>query len=290
MSDSLIKINDVAGLAEPTTLLINKISDAIGSFYEPRQIKRIAEAKVEAAKIEARGKIEITNLRRRAAIRWMNEEAKNQQNMEAIATAALPNVREEARPDSIENDWIVNFFDKCRKISDDEMQGLWARILSGEANVPGSFSKRTVNCVAELDKSDAELFTRLCGFTFVWQTTKATRQPLIFDHEAEIYSNHGINFESLYHLESIGLIRNYLASFSGISRHNLPKHCVVTYHGRSLALELPKDGGNEVKAGKVFFTSMGAELASICTSQPVEGFWEYVLHQWKQYLPTSRAQ
>lgn len=211
----------------------------------------------------------------------MNEEAKYQQNMEAIATTALPSVREEARPDSIGNDWLVNFFDKCRKISDGEMQGLWARILSGEANAPGSFSKRTVNCVAELDQSDAELFTRLCGFTVVLLTPESIQQPLIFDRGAEIYKNHGISFDSLNHLESIGLSRSYFIPFLGLVQGDLSKHCVVTYHGRSLTLELANDADNEIKTGHVLFTSIGAELTSICAGQPVEGFWEYVMHQWE---------
>ena len=285
MSDSLIHIKDLAGFSKPATRLIEKISDAIGVAWKPYQIKRIAKAKVEAAKIEAQGGIEITDLHRRAMIRWMNEEAQNQQNMEAITAMALPSVREEAEPDSIENDWLVNFFDKCRKISDDEMQGLWARILSGEANAPGSFSKRTVNCVAELDQSDAELFVRLCGFVIVWQNSKSIQQPLIFSDGAEIYNNHGINFTSLYHLESIGLIT--ILSPITVRWGSLPKHCLVTYHGQSLALDLPQDAGNQIEAGYVLFTSIGAELASICVSRPVEGFWEYVQHHWKQYLPTS---
>ncbi len=49
-------------------------------------------------------------------------------------------------------------------ISDEQMQALWAKILAGEANGPGRFSKKTVNIVASLDKSDAEAFTTLCGF------------------------------------------------------------------------------------------------------------------------------
>lgn len=285
-----MNIKDLAGFSKPATRLIDKISDAIGVAWKPHQIKRIAKAKVEAAKIETRGEIDITDIHRRAMIRWMNEEAKYQQNMEAITATALPSLWEEARPDFIDNDWIVNFFDKCRKISDDEMQGLWARILSGEANAPGSFSKRTVNCVAELDKSDAELFTRLCGFTIVLRAPESIPQPLIFDHGAEIYNNQGINFECLHHLESIGLIRNYFVRFSGLVQTDLPKHCVVTYHSRSLTLELANDAGNEIETGRVLFTGVGAELVSICASQPVEGFWEYVMHQWKQYLPKSSAE
>ena len=46
------------------------------------------------------------------------------------------------------------------------MQSLWARLLAGEANQPGTFSKRTVELVASLDKSDAQLFTGLCRFAW----------------------------------------------------------------------------------------------------------------------------
>ena len=281
-----ININDLAGFSEPATRLIEKISDAMGVLWKPSQIKKIAKAEVEAAKIKAQGEIEITDLTRRAAQRWIAEQTQFQQNMETITAVALPDLNEEADPSSMDNDWLVNFFDKGRKISDDEMQGLWARILSGEANRPGTFSKRTVNRVAELNQSEAELFTRLCGFVIVWQTPGPYLQPLIFDDQAEIYNNHGINFSRLYHLESIGLIRN-VSPLTGLIRGKLPKHCVVTYHGRSLALELPGNAGNKIGVGNVIFTSIGAELESICASQPVEGFWEYVKDQWKQFLPKS---
>jgi hypothetical protein len=36
--------------------------------------------------------------------------------------------------------------------------------LAGEANRPGSFSKRTLSTVSDLDKRDAEVFTTLCRF------------------------------------------------------------------------------------------------------------------------------
>jgi hypothetical protein len=74
---------------------------------------------------------------------------------------ALPEVSPEAKPESMEDDWIANFFDKCRLISDEEMQSLWARILAEEANASGRFSKRTVDLVGTLDKSDALLFAQL---------------------------------------------------------------------------------------------------------------------------------
>jgi hypothetical protein len=49
----------------------------------------------------------------------------------------LPELTEAATPEKLEDDWITNFFDKCRLISDEEMQTLWSKVLAGEANAPG---------------------------------------------------------------------------------------------------------------------------------------------------------
>ena len=161
LPNALINLGD---LTKPADTLIKKISNAVGVLFEPRQIKRVAEAKAEAARIGAQSEIEITELQHRAARRWIEEEAQQQKNMEDVTAKALLQLDENATPDSIEDDWIVNFFDKTRIVSDNEMQNLWARILTGEANAPGTYSKRTVNFLSDLDKSEANLFTKLCGF------------------------------------------------------------------------------------------------------------------------------
>jgi Protein of unknown function (DUF2806) len=108
--------------------------------------------------------IEVTALQQRAMRRFVAEEAKKQNNIEGITAKALPDLSPDATPERMEDDWIANFFNRCRLISDEDMQNIWARILSGEANSPGRFSKRTVNLVGGLDKSDAILFSGLLGF------------------------------------------------------------------------------------------------------------------------------
>ena len=87
------------------------------------------------------------------------------------------------------------------------MQALWAQILSGEANSPGKYSKRTVDYLASLDKSDALLFRALCGFG--WYIGQVS--PLVFDTEHELYKTAGIGFTELTHLDNIGLIRSSLS-------------------------------------------------------------------------------
>ena len=284
----LVNLGD---LVKPIDTLIHKISDATGVLYEPRRIRRKAEAESDAAIISAKAEaaadiikteseIEIRDLHRRAAQRWIQEEAKYQKNMEEIIDEAEPHLNEEANPDAMEDDWIANLFDKCRIVSDNEMQSLWSRVLAGEANAPGTYSKRTVNLLSDFDKSDAELFTQLCGFGWII----GNFSPLVFNFAAEIYNRHGIDFDSLRHLENIGLVR---VEASGVKRYNIPKRFFLDYYGKRLLLELPGNAGHELEVGNTLLTKSGQELAPICGSKPVDGFYEYVKDQWKQYLPKA---
>ena len=158
-------------LSKPATVLLEKIFSALGGYFEPFQIRRIAHAKADAAKIAATADIEITELQQRAIRRFVAEETKKQDNMESITAKALPQIGDDAKTENVEDDWITNFFDKCRLISDEEMQTLWSKVLAGEANSPGRFSRRTVNFMASLSKSDAALFSTLCGFCWISERT-----------------------------------------------------------------------------------------------------------------------
>ena len=281
MSDgfSIIKIDDIS---KPATVLIEKISSAVGGYFKPYQIRRVAQAEAEADKIKAEAKIEITDLHRRALTRFIAEEAKKQDNIENITEKSIPLLSNSSTPQDMEDDWITNFFDKCRIVSDKEMQALWAKVLAGEANVPGTYSKRTVNLLGSLDKTDAQLFTPLCGF--VWAFGGLT--PLIYDEQASIYTDQGVNFDTLYHLDDIGMIS--FEPISGFKRLNLPQHVVVRYYGTPLTIEFKNPENNELNIGKSLFTKTGEQLARICGAKPIDGFYDYVIENWvKQGLILS---
>jgi len=269
---------DTKPLAEPANTLVNKISNAFGRHFDPRQTIRMAEAEAQADRIrrvsEAETDIEVAELRQRAANRFLNEEMTRQLNIESITEKAMPHLNDDADPGSMEDDWITNFFGKCRTVSDCEMQELWARILAGEANNPGSFSRKTVNLVSDLEKLDAQLFTNLCGFA--WQLGQL--YPLVFDTQHDIYNQQGIDFGSIGHLEALGLVRD--GGALGFRRIGLPKIVPAYYYGKHLSLTMPRDSDNELATGKVLFTPAGLELAPICGSKPVQGFFEYVYDRW----------
>ncbi|MBC8868895.1 MAG: DUF2806 domain-containing protein [Planctomycetes bacterium] len=245
----------------------------------------MANAEAEAAIIEAQTEIEITDLHRRAMHRFVEEEANRQQNIETITDRALLLLTDQSDAEAIEDDWVTNFFDKSRIVSDNEMQDLWARVLAGEANSPGSYSRRTVNCLGDLDKTDAELFIKLCGFG--WQIGNVV--PLIFALDDDIYKSCDINFNSLSHLESIGLIQ--FGNLAGFKRRGLPQHLPIFYYGQPLLLKLPKDEGeNDLELGKVLLTKIGQELAPICGGGPVDGFMDHVRKRWRDYLSIEASE
>jgi len=265
----------LGALSEPAKVLIEKISDAVGGIFKPYQIVRVAKAEAEADRIQAESQIQVTDLQRRAMYRFLEEEAKRQSNMEDITEKALPLLEEKSSPQNIEDDWITNFFDKCRIISDDDMQQLWSRVLAGEANAPGAFAKRTVNLMADLDKGDAELFMHLCGFA--WQIVDTT-VPLIFDVRGEIYKRYGIDFSSLGHLGTLGLVQ--LAGIEGFWRPELPKTVTVFYYDKRVEITFPKEADNVLRLGRVLLTRAGRELARVCGSTPVDGFFSHVYEKW----------
>ena len=265
---------NVRGLTKPATVLIEKISNAVGTLWEPTQIRRIAQAKSDAALILANNEIEIDEVKRRAARRFVEEETRSQQNMESIGSKAIPNLNPNAPTEDVEDDWIANFFDKCRIVSDNDMQDLWSRVLAGEANSPGSFSRKTVNLMADLDKASAQLFVSLCRFG--WRMGNAF-DPLILDFDEHLYTNHGITFPSLCQLDSIGLVQ---IGDVGYELPNQHRELVVTYYGRSVRLIFPKDTGNSLKVGQVLFTPSGAQLAQIVETTPIDGFFEFVYDGW----------
>jgi hypothetical protein len=271
---SLINVGD---WSKPANTLIEKISEAIGGIAKPWQIRRVAEADAAAEKIQATAEVEIAALHRRAARRFLLEEAKKQQNIEAIISKALPDVGGDAKSEQVEDDWIANFFDKCRLISDEEMQKLWAKVLSGEANSPGRFSKRTIGLLASLDKSDAKMFANLCRFTC---SIGGQLAPVITNYPNQIYAKNGIDFALLAHLESIGLIRFNYTPKHIFSIGDLAREPVIDYFGQKIVIRFDSDKNNELAVGQVLFTQAGEQLFSICGAKCLDGFFDYLNTTW----------
>ena len=275
---SIIRIGN--NLSKPVTVFIEKISNAIEGYFKPYQIKRVAKATSDAEIIKYQGQIEKDELTRRALVRFINEEANKQNNMESITEKAIPFLADSATPQDMDNDWIINFFDKCRIVSDEDMQLLWSRVLAGEANSPGTYSKRTINSLGSLDKTDAELFIALCSFTWL---IDGELIPFVYNEDLHldqsIYEKNGINFDVLLHLSSTGLISFESA---GYVQTKLNQPTEISYHATNLRLQFGKPQSNELSHGNVLLTTIGKQLARVCSFKEIDGFIDYVINKLSQ--------
>lgn len=262
-------IIDLSNLSQPATTLINRVSDAVGGIAKPWQMKRVARAEAEVEEIRAATQIKLQEQEERALHRMIADETRKQENIERITYEAAQNVGENAKPDDVEEDWLNHFFEKSKNVSDAEMRSVWAKLLSGEAAKPGSFSKRAIDLVGSLDKRDAELFTALCTFT----VHIGSAVPLIYDEKDTIYSRCGINFGKLTHLEDIGLVK--FQTLSGFQRNEIPQHFLMFYFGVPIFLHFP-DEKNSLQIGKVIFTDVGRQLTTISGAQPSGEFLQYI--------------
>jgi hypothetical protein len=264
---------NLGDLASPANLLIEKVSDAVGAVWHVCQAERLARIDNKIAKQRAEAQIEIDTICNRAAKRLLKEEERRQANMEKVLAGALPQVEESATPGKMDEDWVANFFEKCRNVSNDQMQSLWSRLLAGEANSPGAVSRHTINLIADLDSRDAQLFATLCRFA--WKTTRdECRDPLVYDATHPVYLSAGISQESLRHLETLGLV--YFDGITGFVQRGVPSSFEMLYFGRSLQIQCNHGPVCELPCGMVMFSRAGRELFRVVEVQAVPGVYDLV--------------
>ena len=211
--------------------------------------------------------------------RFLVEEGKKQSNIEEITEKALPLLNSESKPQDVEDDWITNFFDQSSIVSDLEMQQLWSKVLAGEANMPGFFSRQTVNLLPIWKNKTLNFSGILPASAGHMRTHLASFYPLVLFVRNEIYNKKNIYFSNLTQLEAFGLIR--FDNSRDIALTQLPKKVTFSYFGSTVRLTFPNDENNQLKLGNVILTRAGRELAQVCDPQPVEGFPEYVVNKWE---------
>jgi len=278
ISSSIINLGD---LSKPATVLVEKIADAVTGLFRPKQIVRVAKAEVEAKVIHAKADLQISELQRRALGRLIEEEARKQLNMEQITQKALPQLVDRARPKDISNDWLTNFFDKCRNILEEEMQALWARVLAGEANKPGSYSKRTVNFLTTLDREEAELFTLFTSL--LWRNSSGSY--FIFESSAiDDFWKFKFHFRAVaHHLQNIGLLDANTLNYP-VSEVLKWEFLYVDEKYRFTGSPPPPVRAGliqplEMIAGVTYLTAIGAQLLQLIDRKKLPGYAEAIMKQ-----------
>src|SRR5690554_2188339 len=158
---------------KPIEKLIEVISNGIGTLYKPRSIRKKADAKayeigiIEDAKSKAiaAGKEEEAETYLRIQERLLFKETERQKNIDKIAEKAANQLQQEqsVSEEPVNKDWSKRFFNIAEDVSDEEMQEIWARILTGEIKKPNSYSLRTLELLKNLSKTEADTFMKFAN-------------------------------------------------------------------------------------------------------------------------------
>lgn len=249
--------------------LVKRVLD----WWEPGKVRAMAKAEADAMVTKAEAEMTIENTRRTRAL---NRLIQDQEVLEEVVHKAIPLLKDSAQPAEISPDWLKNFTDKARLAGDDDVKEMWSRVLAGQVNSPGRFSKRTVNFLAEIEKAEAESFIRVCAFRVsIWQSEPTL---LIFNTSDPIYKNNGASYTELERLSTLGLISivNHDASYL---IQGLPSGVTVEYDNQ--ALKFSSELRRGLGTGRCRLTELGNQLAQLCTPVPVNGFFDYLFNLWQ---------
>lgn len=214
-----MEIGDLTGLSKPLTKLLETIGGGFSKLYAPRLKRKMADANAYEIKLISNtlkdvdnviveynnGNILISNkeLLERTYNRTLNQEIYRQENIESIIEKSYKELENEteASDEPVDKYWLTRFFNIAQDISDEYVQGLWAKILAGEVKQPNSFSFRTLETLKNVSYSEAQLFSELSQFLFY-----SKPNDYILFSNTELLNKYKFPFSNIMILQDAGLI------------------------------------------------------------------------------------
>lgn len=217
------------------------------------------------------------------------QEEKRQSNIGQIVTqAALELEGKEVEDNEPDHDWTARFFNDIQDVSTQETQFLYAKILAGEVERPGSTSIRTLSILRDLDRSTAALFRTLCSACISLRLAENNildaRVPSLGGNAgANALQKYGLGFDQLNALNEHGLIiADYNSSYDYKMSVGVPLsgsepnylRIPFWFQGRRWVLEPTTQhlDTNELRVIGVALTRSGRELSRIVELEPMEAY------------------
>jgi Protein of unknown function (DUF2806) len=182
---------------------------------------------------------------------------------EEIDNAAQEGAAAEEVSEPIDPDWAYRWKEKAAQISIEEMQRLWAKVLVGENNRPGSYSLRTLDLLFSLRTTEAQMIEKAA--TFCFDRSIMYKMP-------EYFATHGLPFDHLLELENMGVLAG-VAGLGGLHRNyqfrlfNYPdgsvQHARALIYNSKKALLIEKGNEDIFTIPGYMFTAIGRELIQL---------------------------
>lgn len=282
ISGNTVNFNQAPSSAVSGPTGIAKLARTIAPvWYEKREARALSVRADSLAETAQRLKEQFPVMSERRAVmealgyRMTNEQADNvfdvmseaQENLRHSGghlTAILPEAR----------DAIV---ESAKSAYEKDVKSLWAKLVAGELEQPGSYSKRTMSVLADMSAADAKSFSELCsaGVYACSGNTVSTDRPhiiMVKDESDSTFNNGLFNYAKRSQLESLGVIdssiRSYIPLRPGESSSFIVGDRLVTARNDT-------DSDKEFSASPVL-TKSGLELSRLCEIGSCSNLAEYL--------------
>lgn len=173
----------------------------------------------------------------------------------------------------VNKDWINDFWEKAKNISDEKNQYIWGNVLSFNFT-EGCCTKTLLNALYLLDKKKMHNFDIIRKFTFRHATDLYRIYSCIYiTEDKNFYHKNGLYRFSIDELMRIGLIE-----YNWDNEYTLPtKKISLKYDNRTIQMNSNK----KIKYGNVRYTSDGSILFHAISPLSDMNYFEYCIEKWK---------
>lgn len=247
--DSLISFD---GISDVANSFLDKLSTA-ASWVATRETPNKVAINTYIEEIQSSNYDPLTKAALISNAKKIIKEYSNQVQIVQKAITLLP---KESNPKDLDEDWLNEFMDKARLVSDEEFQIIWAKILAGEIERKNSFSIRTLNRVKSISKKEAETFTKIAKLAI-----GNSEHKYILEDKA-INEKYGIRLDDIIALEECGFMSAQALTLTTTIVGS--KEIIYEDNGIYIGMLKSKDGReNKVNRYIYSFTQSGKELLSV---------------------------
>lgn len=260
--------------------LIDKISSAISWVASHDTPERIALNTF----IEDIQKGDYDPVTKAAFISNAKKIIKEYENQMDIVKVATQFVNGNATPDKMDDDWIAQFMDKAKLVSNKDLQFVWGKILADECNHQGTIPKTLLHILTQMDNKDAKVFSVIRSLSVYVEDDGVQYTPIILrKYMADYYEKMGITYDALVNLQALGLIEMNMNADERTYVFECDKHPItVKYYDKEY--DIPQKY-TYFNVGNVIFTKAGSALCRNIEMPEKEGFFEEIcIPLWKELM------
>lgn len=176
--------------------------------------------------------------------------------------------------------FMRNFVSSVEDVCDDDILQMFGKILAGEAEHPGRFSKRTMSILGDMDKESAEAFVLLCSVSVggCFRNIRRPITPIIYGFGPNGSWDQLVDSDSLASLGNLGLIYYrpdmLLPTDAGMDFSAADTYELIINRERYI---IANPEGIGVFWQNVKLTREGSQLATLCEAGCAPQFKEMVL-------------